>query len=151
MAVLLVASLCFYAAFTPLPHPHLTGGRPHGGPPVREGMARAQSQGTRKRSSKNPCLSSPTWAAAGFVYLELLRQTLLSLLARWESRGAAGARQHETAAGGLVLLRLPGHQLHGGTGTRAEGERGALVRSSHLLYLLFFPRVVSGPIVAHRS
>jgi D-alanyl-lipoteichoic acid acyltransferase DltB (MBOAT superfamily) len=142
MGVLLVASLCFYAAFTPFPILIFLVGVTVDHLCVK-GMARAQSQGTRKALVTLSIVSN-LGLLAGFKYLELLRQTALSLLA------PLGITVRPEPFNLLLPVGLSFFVFQAISYTvdvyrgKASAEHSFL---EHLLYMLFFPRVVSGPIV----
>jgi len=142
MGVLLVASLAFYAAFTPFPILIFLVGVTVDHLCVK-GMARAQSQGTRKALVILSIVSN-LGLLAGFKYLELLRQTALSLLA------PLGITVRPEPFNLLLPVGLSFFVFQAISYTvdvyrgKASAEHSFL---EHLLYMLFFPRVVSGPIV----
>nr|WP_211193903.1 MBOAT family protein [Pyxidicoccus fallax] len=142
MAVLLVASTYFYAVFTPFPLliflvgvtvDHL----------LVKGMARVRSQGARKALVTLSVVSN-LGLLAGFKYLELLRQTAVSLLA------PLGVEVRTEPFSLLLPVGLSFYVFQAISYTvdvyrgKASAEHSFF---EHLLYMLFFPRVVSGPIV----
>ncbi len=143
MAVLVVASLYFYAALTPFPLiiyflvgvtvDHL----------CVKGMARAQSQGVRKALVTLSIVSN-LGLLAGFKYLELLRQTAVSLLA------PLGVTVRPEPFNLLLPVGLSFFVFQAISYTvdvyrgKASAEHSFI---EHLLYMLFFPRVVTGPII----
>ncbi|MDC0710681.1 MBOAT family protein [Stigmatella sp. ncwal1] len=142
LGVLLVASLCFYVAWTPLPilvffvgagFDHL----------VVKGLARAQSPRTRKALVTASVVFN-LGLLGTFKYADLFRQTAQSLLA------PLGVHVRAEPFGWLLPIGLSflcfqaiSYVVDVYRG-KASAEHSYL---EHLLYLLFFPRVVSGPIV----
>ncbi|WP_163783602.1 MBOAT family O-acyltransferase [Myxococcus vastator] len=142
LGVLLVASLFFYAAFTPFPILIFLVGVTVDHLCVK-GMARAQSQGVRKALVTVSVVSNLS-LLAGFKYLEMLRQTLLSLLAPWGIEVRAEPFNLLMPVGlSFFVFQAISYTVDVYRG-KASAEHSFL---EHLLYLLFFPRVVSGPIV----
>lgn len=142
MLVLLAASLFFYAAFTPFPLliflvgvtvDHL----------LVKGMARTGSDRTRKLLVVLSIVSN-LGLLAGFKYLELLRRTALALL---EPLGVSVRVEpfHLLLPVGLsfYVFQAISYTVDVYRG-KASAEHSFV---EHLLYMLFFPRVVSGPIV----
>lgn len=142
IGVLLVASLYFYAVFTPFPILIFLAGVTVDHLCVK-GMARTQSQRTRKLLVTLSIVSN-LGLLAGFKYLELLRQTALSLLTPL----GIGVRTEPFNL--LLPLGLSFFVFQAISYTvdvyrgKASAEHSFV---EHLLYMLFFPRVVSGPIV----
>jgi alginate O-acetyltransferase complex protein AlgI len=142
LSVLLVASLVFYAVWTPLPVlvffwgaavDHL----------IVKGLARAKSQGLRKLLVTASVLSN-VGLLATFKYAELFRETARTLLA------PLGVVVREEPFGLLLPIGLSflcfqaiSYVVDVYRG-KASAEHSYF---EHLLYLLFFPRVISGPIV----
>ncbi|ADO75053.1 MBOAT family O-acyltransferase [Stigmatella aurantiaca] len=142
LGVLLVASLCFYVAWTPLPilvffvgagFDHL----------VVKGLARAKSPRARKALVTASVVFN-LGLLGTFKYADLFRQTAQSLLA------PLGVHVRAEPFGWLLPVGLSflcfqaiSYVVDVYRG-KASAEHSYL---EHLLYLLFFPRVVSGPIV----
>ncbi|WP_224244557.1 MBOAT family O-acyltransferase [Hyalangium gracile] len=142
MSVLLIASLFFYTVWTPLPvlvffwcaaFDHL----------IVKGLARAKSPGVRKALVTASVVSN-LGLLATFKYAELFRETARSLLA------PLGVAVREEPFGLLLPIGLSflcfqaiSYVVDVYRG-KASADHSYL---EHLLYLLFFPRVVSGPIV----
>ncbi len=142
LGVLLVASLCFYMVWTPLPVlvffwcaavDHL----------IVKGLVRSQSPRVRKLLVA-ASVTSNVGLLATFKYAELLRETANSLLA------PLGVVVREQKFGLLLPIGLSflcfqaiSYVVDVYRG-KASAEHSYL---EHLVYLLFFPRVVSGPIV----
>ncbi|MFL5343868.1 MAG: MBOAT family O-acyltransferase [Hyalangium sp.] len=142
LGVLLAASLFFYMVWTPLPvlvffwcaaFDHL----------IVKGLARAKSPGLRK-ALVTASVASNLGLLATFKYAELFRETARSLLA------PLGIAVREEPFGLLLPIGLSflcfqaiSYVVDVYRG-KASAEHSYL---EHLLYLLFFPRVVSGPIV----
>jgi alginate O-acetyltransferase complex protein AlgI len=142
LGVLLVASLCFYVAWTPLPilvffvgagFDHL----------VVKGLARARSSRVRKALVASSVVFN-LGLLGTFKYADLFRQTAQSLLA------PLGVHIRSEPFGWLLPVGLSflcfqaiSYVVDVYRG-KASAEHSYL---EHLLYLLFFPRVVSGPIV----
>ncbi|MCP3102222.1 MBOAT family protein [Myxococcus sp. K15C18031901] len=142
LLTLLVASVYFYAAFTPFPLiiflvgvtvDHL----------LVKGMARWESPGVRKLLVTLSVVSN-LGLLAGFKYLEMLRQTALALLAPW------GLEVRTEPFNLLMPVGLSFYVFQAISYTvdvyRGKASAGHNILE-HLLYMLFFPRVVSGPIV----
>jgi D-alanyl-lipoteichoic acid acyltransferase DltB (MBOAT superfamily) len=142
MAVLLLASVYFYAVFTPFPLLIFLVGVAVDHLCVK-GMARAQSQRTRKLLVTLSVVSN-LGLLAGFKYLELLRQTALALLAPL-GLGVRTEPFHLLLPVGLsfYVFQAISYTVDVYRG-KASPEHSFF---EHLLYMLFFPRVVSGPIV----
>ncbi|QSQ22874.1 MBOAT family protein [Pyxidicoccus parkwayensis] len=142
MAVLLLASVYFYAVFTPFPLLIFLAGVTVDHLCVK-GMARAQSPGARKALVTLSVVSN-LGLLAGFKYLELLRETAVSLLA---PLGIAVRTEpfHLLLPVGLsfYVFQAISYTVDVYRG-KASPEHSFF---EHLLYMLFFPRVVSGPIV----
>ncbi|SEM30190.1 D-alanyl-lipoteichoic acid acyltransferase DltB, MBOAT superfamily [Stigmatella aurantiaca] len=142
LGVLLAASVCFYVAWTPLPiivffvgagFDHL----------VVKGLARAQSPRVRKALVTASVVFN-LGLLGSFKYADLFRQTAQSLLA------PLGVHIRAEPFGWLLPVGLSflcfqaiSYVVDVYRG-KASAEHSYL---EHLLYLLFFPRVVSGPIV----
>jgi alginate O-acetyltransferase complex protein AlgI len=142
LGVLLVASLLFYMVWTPLPVlvffwcaavDHL----------IVKGLARSKSPRLRKLLVATSVTSNVGLLAA-FKYAELFRETARSLLA------PLGIVVREQPFGLLLPIGLS-FLCFQAISYVVDVYRGkASAKHSyleHLLYLLFFPRVVSGPIV----
>lgn len=142
LGVLLAASLFFYMVWTPLPvvvffacaaFDHL----------IVKGLARAKSPGVRKALVTASVVSN-LGLLGTFKYAELFRETARSLLA------PLGIAVREEPFGLLLPIGLSFLCFQAISYTvdvyrgKASAEHSYL---EHLLYLLFFPRVVSGPIV----
>jgi D-alanyl-lipoteichoic acid acyltransferase DltB (MBOAT superfamily) len=142
LSVLLIASLLCYLAWTPIPvlvffwcaaFDHL----------IVKGLARAKSPGVRKALVTASVLSN-LGLLGTFKYAELFRETARSVLA------PLGVVVREEPFGLLLPIGLS-FLCFQAISYVVDVYRGkASAQHSyfeHLLYLLFFPRVVSGPIV----
>ncbi|MCE9673833.1 MBOAT family protein [Myxococcus stipitatus] len=142
LLTLLIASVYFYAAFTPFPLIIFLVGVAVDHALVK-GMARWESPGVRKLLVTLSVVSN-LGLLAGFKYLEMLRQTALALLAPW------GIEVRTEPFSLLMPVGLSFYVFQAISYTvdvyrgKASAEHNIL---EHLLYMLFFPRVVSGPIV----
>jgi alginate O-acetyltransferase complex protein AlgI len=142
LSVLLVASLFFYMVWTPFPVlvffacaavDHL----------IVRGLARAKSSGLRKALVATSVVSN-VGLLTTFKYADMFRETARTLLA------PLGVAVREEPLGLLLPIGLSflcfqaiSYVVDVYRG-KASAEHSYF---EHLLYLLFFPRVVSGPIV----
>ncbi|MBU8895560.1 MBOAT family protein [Corallococcus sp. M34] len=142
MFVLLAASVYFYAVFTPFPLLIFLAGVTVDHLLVK-GMARTDSPGTRKLFVVLSIVSN-LGLLAGFKYLELLRKTAVSLLAPWHIDVRAEPFHLLLPVGlSFYVFQAISYTVDVYRG-KASAEHSFF---EHLLYMLFFPRVVSGPIV----
>jgi len=142
LGVLLVASLYFYTVWTPLPVLVFFWGAAVDHLIVR-GLARTRSERLRKLLVA-ASVTSNLGMLATFKYAELFRETARSVLA------PLGVTVREEPFGLLLPIGLSflcfqaiSYVVDVYRG-KASAEHSYF---EHLLYLLFFPRVVSGPIV----
>ncbi len=147
LALLLVASLFCYALLTrfdPYPFLVLLAGVTVDHLCVK-GMGRAKSPGVRKALVTLSIVSN-LGLLASFKYAELLRRTVVSLLGQWD----LPVRTEPFTFNLLLPVGLSFFVFQAISYTvdvyrgKASAEHSFL---EHLLYLLFFPRVLSGPIV----
>lgn len=161
MLVLLGASLLVYASFLQVSLPELAGGLPVGVLAVKllplliflggvtvdhllvKGMGRTDRPGVRKLLVVVSVVSN-LGLLAGFKYLELLRKTAVSLLGPW---GVEVRTEpfHLLLPVGLAFFVFQSISYTVDVYRGKASPEHSFVE--HLLYMLFFPRVLSGPIV----